>query len=97
MLDSELRVWAKGSSSALSKATLQELLAAETTQTYHSDRYGCAYLTGLDSMNKSVTAWYLTEEDVATRIQLAKGMGITQICVSDWNAATEAFLAGLNG
>ena len=97
MLDSELRVWAKGSSSALNKATLQELLAAETTQTYHSDRYGCAYLTGLDSMNKSVTAWYLTEEDVATRIQLAKGVGITQICVSDWNAATEAFLAGLNG
>jgi len=97
MLDSGLRVWAKGSSTALSKSDLQELLAAETTQTYHSDRYGCAYLTGVDGTNRAVTVWYLTGEDVAARIRLAKGMGINRICVSDWNAATDAFLAGLNG
>ena len=96
MLDSELYSWAKGSRSSLSEAALQELLAAETTETYHSDRYGCAYLTGLDGMSRAVTVWYLTGEDAAARVQLAKGVGMNQICVSDWDAATEGFLAGLN-
>ena len=47
-------------------------------------------------MDAPVTAWYLTAEDVETRVQLIKSMGVSQICISDWDAAGEAFLTGLN-
>lgn len=96
MLDSELYGWTKGDRSAMSAAALEELLAADATQTYYSDRYVCAYLIGIDNMSKTRTAWYLTQADVEARVQLIKGMGIDQICVSDWDLMTEAFAAGLN-
>ena len=96
MLDSGLYKWVKEKSYSLSEAELAELLAAKTTKTYYSDRYACAYLTGVDKMNAPVTAWYLTAEDVETRVQLIKSMGVSQICISDWDAAGEAFLTGLN-
>jgi spore germination protein YaaH len=96
MLDSGLYKWVKGSRSSLDETGLRNLLAEKTTKTYYSDRYACAYLTGMDHTNTPVTAWYLTAEDVETRVQLIQSMGIGQICVSDWDAAGEAFLAGIN-
>jgi spore germination protein YaaH len=96
MLDSGLYKWVKGSRSNLNEKDLAELLAAETTESYYSDRYACAYLTGVDQTNTPVTVWYLTAEDAAARVQLVKSMGIGQICISDWDAANESFLAGLN-
>lgn len=96
MLESEMDIWVKGSRSGLSGAGLAELLAAETTQAYDSDRYACAYLMGADDKGKPITAWYLTQEDVEIRVRLATSLGVKQICISDWDAATEAFLAGLN-
>lgn len=96
MLETEMDSWVEGSRSDLSEAGLAELLAAETTQTYYSDRYNCAYLIGADDHGKPITAWYLTQEGVEARIQLAGGLGVKQICLSDWDAATEAFLAALN-
>ena len=50
-----------------------------------------AYIIGEETVRK-----YLTAEDVAARVQLIRSMGISQICISDWDAANEAFLAGLN-
>ena len=96
MLDSGLYKWVKDSCSNLSETGLENLLAAEGTKTYYSDRYACAYLTGVDHTNTPVTVWYLTAEDVETRVQLIQSMGIPQICISDWDAAGESFLAGLN-
>ena len=96
MLNTRMEVWVKGVSAGLSEHSLKELLAAESTKIYYSDRYECAYLMGADELGKPLTAWYLTEEDVESRIRLARSMGVGQICVSDWDAATEAFLAGLN-
>jgi spore germination protein YaaH len=96
MLDSGLYKWAKSSRSVLDETELEELLEAETTETYYSDRYACAYLTNADNTNMPVTVWYLLQEDVAARVQLIRSMGISQICISDWDAANEAFLAGLN-
>lgn len=96
MLESGMEFWVKGNGSRLPEGNLKELLAAETTKVYYSDRYECAYLIALDDLGKPVTAWYLTADDVESRVRLAAGMGIGQICVSDWDAATEAFLAGLN-
>ena len=96
MLDSGLYKWVKGSRSDLDEAELEKLLAAETTERHYSDRYACAYLAEKDSAGKTVTVWYLTAEDVETRVQLIQSMGIRRICISDWDAAGESFLAGLN-
>ena len=96
MLESGMDYWLKESRFDLSEKMLEQLLAAETTEAYYSDRYECAYLIAADDLGKPITAWYLTEDGVESRVQLAKSMGISQICVSDWDAATGAFLAGLN-
>ena len=96
MLKTEMDCWVNGSRSSMSEAELAELLAAETTTAYESNRYESAYLIGADERGKPLTAWYLTEENVEARIQLVSGLGVKQICFSDWDAATEAFLAGLN-
>jgi hypothetical protein len=96
MLDSGLYKWVEGSCFGLDETGLRNLLAEKTTKTYYSDRYACAYLTDVDHTNTPVTVWYLTAEDVETRVQLIQSMGISQICVSDWDAAGEAFLAGIN-
>ena len=95
MLETGMKSWTKGEGLVLSESGLEELLAAETTKVYYSDRYECAYLVGADELGRPVTAWYLTGEDVESRVRLAGSMGISQICVSNWDAATEAFLAGL--
>ena len=95
MLETGMKSWVDGSGSSLPEGNLKELLAAEGTKVYYSDRYECAYLIAMDELGKPVTAWYLTAEDVESRVRLAAGMGIGQICVSDWDDATEAFLAGL--
>ena len=96
MLNTEMDCWVKDSRSGLSEEGLAALLAAESTQIYHSDRYESAYLVGTDNYDKPMTAWYLTQEDVEARVQLAKCLGVKQICLSDWDEATEAFLAGIH-
>lgn len=96
MLESEMKLWSKGSATTLSEDGLNKLLAAETTNVYYSDRYECAYLLSEDAQGKSEAVWYLTEDDVESRIRLAQCMGIGRVCVSDWDAAAETFLAGLN-
>lgn len=95
MLETGMRSWTKSDGFSLSENGLKDLLAAETTKVYYSDRYECGYLIAADDLGKPVTAWFLTEDDVASRVRLAGSMGIGQICVSDWDAATEAFLAGV--
>ena len=95
MLNTRMEFWVKGFGSRLSEDNLKALLAAENTKIHYSDRYECAYLISADDLGKPLTAWYLTEEDVESRIRLTAGMGISQICVPNWDDATEAFLAGL--
>lgn len=95
MLDSELTCWTAGKQSALTGEELSALLADRYTRVYDSDRYACAYLTGRDKDRRPLTVWYLTAEDVAARVHLAVSLGAGRICVSDWDAATEDFRAGL--
>ena len=95
MLDSELYSWTRSNRLDLSAADLEKLLAADSTQTYHSDRYVCSYLISGGQTGTPTTVWYLTQQDVESRVQLIKSMGIDQICVSDWDKMTEAFAAGL--
>lgn len=95
MLDSDMDCWTAGKRTSLSAAELEALLADKNTRVYDSDRYACAYLTGKNKQGESLTVWYLTEEDVAARVHLAVSLGVGKICVSDWDAATADFLAGL--
>lgn len=95
MLDSDMDCWTAGKRTSLSAAELEALLADETTRVYDSDRYACAYLTGTNRQGKPLSVWYLTEENVAARVHLAVSLGVGKICVSDWDAATADFLAGL--
>ena len=95
MLNSQLKVWMQTSGFGLPESNLQALLAAETTQVHYSERYECGYLIAQDDLGKPMTAWYLTQADVVSRVRLVHALGIGQICVSDWDAATETFLAGL--
>ena len=95
LLEVEMESWVKGHGSALSQVGLEALLAAETTKVYYSDRYASAYLVGQDDKENPLTAWFLDQKSVEARVQLAKGLGVKQICVSDWDAASDAVLAGL--
>lgn len=71
----------------LSDQKFSQLLDAKGTQKHYSDRYACAYVTGsLDGA--PVTAWYLNGQSAETRSQTAQLLGIQQLCLSSWNAAS---------
>ena len=76
-------------------AEIDALLAEETTAAYYSDRYGCAYLTGVNEDRDPLTVWYLDRRAAADRVQLARCFGVGQICLAEADGVSPELLAGL--
>lgn len=76
-------------------AEIDALLAEETTAAYYSDRYGCAYLTGVNEDRDPLTVWYLDRQAAADRVQLARCFGVGQICLAEADGVSPELLAGL--
>ena len=90
LVSSEGSLW-KGRSEAgpITGLAVEELLA-NGASSYYSDRYGCAYLR-----SGSTTVWYLDEAACVQRMQLARLLGVDELCVSDVTGASAGFLNGL--
>ena len=90
LVSSEGSLW-KGRSEAgpITGLAVEELLA-NGASSYYSDRYGCAYLR-----SGSTTVWYLDEAACVQRMQLARLLGVDELCVSDVTGASPGFLNGL--
>lgn len=88
-------IWIGNDERSLSTEEFAALQAAEGTETYYSDRYACAYLTSPSQNGKQLVAWYLDRQAVQARLQLVRLFGIEQFCLSDWSAATDDLLSGL--
>jgi len=91
MLDTGVSLWSASGRPLEMEPEAAEAVLAAGKQLY-SDRYACAYLTGEDEDREPVVAWYLNSQAVQSRAQLAKVFGVGQLCLSDWNARTQAFL-----
>ena len=96
LLTSESRLWTNGKESfALSGAALNAMLAEGTMETHYSERYACAYFTGVDEKEKPVMGWYLNEKAVAERMRMLGFFGVNQVCLKDVNTASTELLSGL--
>jgi len=75
--------WVNGRESDLSREELLETVTEDSLAYHFSDRYACAYFTGLTKDNKPVISWYLDGRSMAARTQLARFFGVSQICLED--------------
>ena len=87
--------WSGKSSYRLTAEEFDTLLADQNTEFYYSDRYACAYLTGTSQNKKDLVVWYLDGKAFAARSQLARAFGVGQFCLTDWEAASQEVLSGL--
>ena len=78
-----------------SGAEIAALLAEETTAAYYSDRYACAYLSGVNEDDKPLAVWYLDRRAVEERRQLAACFGVDQVCLAELGNLPAEMLAGL--
>ena len=78
-----------------SGAEVEALLTEETTAVYYSDRYACAYLSGVNEDDKPLVVWYLDRQAAAERRKLLSCFGVDQVCLSDLGDVSAEVLAGL--
>lgn len=63
----------------LSAEELGELMASG--EQHYSTRYACAYLTGSGQDGSELVAWYLDQEAIQTRKNLAQAFDVGQLCL----------------
>jgi len=94
-LTSKSSLWTSGrKTETLSGAELDAMLTEGTLETHYSQRYGCAYVTGIDDADKSI-AWYLDKRAVAERMRMSGFFGVNRICLTDANTSAADLLSGL--
>lgn len=75
----------------LKREELQTILAGAGTPQY-SQRYGCAYLEGVNG-KEDVGVWMLDERALLTRRQMIQAFGVGALCFSDWRDVPPGLLA----
>lgn len=84
LMSTKVSVWVNGrKNTSLTADDLAELTAKGSLVRHYSDRYGCAYLTGLTANNMPLIAWYLDEQSMAARARLARLFNVEQLVVDD--------------
>ena len=92
LLDTAPSVWdSSGRQRTLSAEELGELMASG--EQHYSTRYACAYLTGSGQDGSELVAWYLDQEAIQTRKNLAQAFDVGQLCLTDWNAVVKELFA----
>ena len=91
LMSTKPSVWVNGEKNAsLTADDLAELTARGSLARHYSDRYGCAYLTGLTAEKKPLIAWYLDEQSTEARARLARLFNVEQLVVDDVRALPAA-------
>jgi len=83
MLSTSPSAWSGKNDYILSAEDLDALLTDSRTVFYHSERYACPYLVGITDQNKETVVWYLDQDSLSARLQLASLLGVHQICLTD--------------
>ena len=84
LVSAKTSVWVNGrKNTSLTAEYLAELTAKGSLEQHYSDRYGCAYLTGLSAEKKPLIAWYLNEQSVEARTRLARLFDVDQLVIED--------------
>ena len=87
LMSTKPSVWVNGKENAsLTADDLATLTARGRLARHYSDRYGCAYLTGLTAEKKPLIAWYLDEQSMEARARLARLFNVEQLVVDDVRA-----------
>ena len=91
LMSTKPSVWVNGKENAsLTADDLATLTARGRLARHYSDRYGCAYLTGLTAEKKPLIAWYLDEQSMEARARLARLFNVEQLVVDDVRALPAA-------
>lgn len=84
LMSTKTSVWVNGKkNTSLTAENLAELTAAGSLKQHYSDRYGCAYLTGLSAEKKPLIAWYLNEQSMEARTRMARLFDVDQLVIDD--------------
>lgn len=90
MLDTAPTVWnTRGQQVTLSAEEWADLLAGG--EEHYSSRYACAYLIGTGRDGSTLVSWFLNQQAVQERVQLAQAFGVGQLCLTDWSSTTQDF------
>ena len=91
LMSTKPSVWVNGKeNTSLTADDLATLTARGRLARHYSDRYGCAYLTGLTAEKKPLIAWYLDEQSMEARARLARLFNVEQLVVDDVRALPAA-------
>lgn len=94
LLTTTASAWENGRERTL-PGTEVETLLAQGAHSYYAQRYACSYLTQQES-GGTMTVWYLDEQSVQERVRMCAFLGVGRVCLSDTEAASGLFLAGLS-
>ncbi len=77
-------VWVNGKeNTSLTTEDLAKLTAKGSLEQHYSDRYGCAYLTGLTGEKKPLIVWYLDQRSMEDRARMSRLFDVDQLVVDD--------------
>lgn len=80
----------------LSGVEIDDLLHTDDMAAHYSERYACAYLRRLSSVEEaSFVVWYLDARSVTTRVRLAKLFNVGGLLLMDADSATDDWLFAL--
>jgi len=74
-------VWSKTKEYPMSAEEMAQLLEAEDTAIHFSQRYACSYFISPTSSSQTLSGWYLEEDTLDTRLQLAALLGAKYVCL----------------
>jgi len=75
-------IWLKTREFPMTTEELEALLAGEETEIHTSERYACTYFSGPVAKKQVVTGWYLEEDTLNVRLQLASLLGVNCVCLT---------------
>ena len=74
--------WLKTREFPMTTEELNVLLEGEETEIHDSERYACSYFSGPVAKKQVVTGWYLEEDTLNVRLQLASLLGADCVCLT---------------
>lgn len=93
LLTTTASAWENGRERTLTGTEVEAMLA-EGAHSYYAQRYACSYLMKQES-GGTTTVWYLNEQSVRERVRMCAFFGVNRVCLSDTDAASQLFCAGL--
>ena len=75
--------WLKTREFPMTAEELSALLEGEETKINTSERYACSYFSGPVAKKQVVTGWYLEEDTLNVRLQLASLLGTNCVCLTN--------------